>query len=97
MIGVIWWLIGYDSFALGGVILLFILFIGNCMDKTSRHHPKTKEPEKKETAEERSRRILGGDLYESQLRILQDLFFCSVNRNTKKLSNILTLSVKRNT
>ena len=74
--------ISFDSLAFAGVFLITLLSICKLMDFISSKSRTTLVPYKEETPEERSRRILGNNLYETQLKRLQDVILMHETDNS---------------
>lgn len=62
-----------DSLVLTGLIVIPVLLICKFIDNISKSNSSYSKPIKPETAEERSRRLLGDELYESQTTVLKNV------------------------
>lgn len=62
-----------DSLVLTGLIVIPVLLICKFIDNISKSNSSYSKPVKPETAEERSRRLLGDELYESQTIVLKNV------------------------
>ena len=78
-----------DGLALTGLILIPILLFCKIMDNISKSNSSYSNPIKKETPEERSRRLLGHELYESQTAVLRNVVEWH-KHDRKEIVNITT-------
>ena len=77
-----------DSLALTGLIVIPVLLICKFIDNISKSNSSYSKPIKTETAEERTRRLLGDELYESQTTVLKNV----VERHKCDKSEIVDIS-----